>query len=186
MQQGRPARPPATSMPQSSAVLPGDSSGQTDPPHAIRTWLAGAHDLPAQARTEWAAHRVALLSLGRRFAAVRIPGVIIHAAVGTDDRQAVADTVGAQVRGPVIHDVCAVGPTYWALVPWHPGSHWSGTTEISYLGPVTYLGVPDLGCTEPPGPYWVTPPRHCRDLCHPETVLDLIVRGGHRLRHEPP
>ncbi|MFF3505563.1 hypothetical protein [Streptomyces sp. NPDC003247] len=129
---------------------------------------------------------MALLPLGRRFAAVRIPGTVIHAAVGTDDRQTVADTVGVQVRGPVIHDVRAVGPTYWALVPWHPGRHWNATAETPYLGPGTYLGVPDLGCTEPPGPYWVTRPRHRRDLCPPEAVLDLITRGRDRLQYEPP
>ncbi|MEU7414911.1 hypothetical protein AB0B40_37445 [Streptomyces sp. NPDC042638] len=186
MQQGPAAQPPATSPLLSLSVHPASGSGRPDPPDTIRAWLASAHDVPTQARAEWTTQKLALLPLGRHFAAVRIPGAIVHAAVGTDDGQAITHALETALPGPVIHDVRAVGPTYWALVPWRPGSRWRGPAETRYLGPGTYLGIPDIGCTEPPGSYWVTQPRYRRDLCHPEAVLSLIALGSHRLRSDPP
>lgn len=162
--------------------LPIRSDWRPEPAETIRSWLAGAHDAPNQARTEWTEHRLAILPCGRRFGAVRIPGAIVHAAVGSDDREALADALRAELRGPVIHDVRTVGPTYWALLPWRPHLHWDGAADTPYLGPGTYLGVPDVDHTEPPGSYWTTPPRHQHDFCDPGLVFDFIVRGRHQLR----
>ncbi|MFH9431173.1 hypothetical protein ACH4JZ_23160 [Streptomyces sp. NPDC017615] len=161
MHYGRAAQPP---------VLP----SRTDPPDAIRDWLAGAHASPEQARREWARCGIALLPLGPRFGAVRIPGDLVHAAVGSEDGRDVANALD----GPVIHDVRTLGPTYWALVPHHDRP---GDPETPFLGVGTYLGVPDLTVTAPPGSFWVRPPCHRHHLCGPEDVLALITDGRREL-----
>lgn len=61
---------------------------------AVRDWLAKAHPVPRQAMAEWANHGVALLPLGARFDAVRVPASRIHAAVGSDEPSVVAGTLG--------------------------------------------------------------------------------------------
>ncbi|MEV6809831.1 hypothetical protein [Streptomyces sp. NPDC051132] len=144
----------------------------------IRAWLAGAHSTTGQVRLEWAMHRLAMLPLRPELGAVRIPGDTVHAAVGTDDREKVAATVRDQLHGPVIFDVrTLLGPTYWALVRHRTGTPWPGAADTPLLGPGTYLGVPDLGITAPPGAYWVVQP-HGRDhLCELPAVADLIRRG---------
>ncbi|EST24408.1 hypothetical protein [Streptomyces roseochromogenus] len=106
----------------------------------------------------------------------------MHAAVGSDDPQAVADAVAHHLRGPVIYDVLVAGPTYWALVPYWPAITWTGTAETPLLGPGSFLGVPDVEVTEPPGSYWVRPPRNRHDLCQREAVFDFILRGRRQLR----
>ncbi|MFH9673409.1 hypothetical protein ACH4L5_14240 [Streptomyces sp. NPDC017405] len=71
--------------------------------------------------------RLAVLPLRPELGAVRIPGGIVHAAVGTDDREKVAATVRDQLNGPVIQDVrTALGPTYWALVSYRADARWDG------------------------------------------------------------
>ncbi|AYN43819.1 hypothetical protein D9753_22415 [Streptomyces dangxiongensis] len=149
------------------------------PAEAIRAWLAGAHPT-AQVRLEWTTQRLALVPLRDELGAVRIPGDILHAAVGTDDPRTVAATVRDQLHGPVIHDVrTALGPTYWALVPYRGHAHWGGAADTPLLGPGTYLGVPDIGVTEPPGAYWVVQPYGRGNLCELPAVAAFIQRGRH-------
>ncbi|MFG3097138.1 hypothetical protein [Streptomyces sp. NPDC048202] len=81
--------------------------------------------------------------------------------------------------GPVIHDVRTLGPTYWALVPHQ--DDWPGDPEAPLLSHGTYLGVPDLTVTGPPGSFWVAPPRHRDHLCRTEDVLALIACGRREL-----
>ncbi|MEV6806234.1 hypothetical protein [Streptomyces sp. NPDC051132] len=64
-----------------------------DPPEVIRAWLAGAHGSTGQVRLEWSMQRLAVLPLRPELGAVRIPGGIVRAAIGTDDREKVAATV---------------------------------------------------------------------------------------------
>ncbi|MET8692784.1 hypothetical protein ABZV65_09580 [Streptomyces bauhiniae] len=162
MKYGRAARSP---------VLP----SRTDPPDAIRDWLAGAHPSPGRVRREWARCGLALLPLGSRFDAVRVPGDLVHAAVG---KLAVSDALD----GPVIHDVRTLGPTYCALVPQQ--GDWPGDPETPLLSHGTHLGVPDLTVTGPPGSFWVTTPRRRHHLCRAEDVLALIACGRRELRQE--
>jgi len=84
--------------------------------------------------------------------------------------------------GPVIHDHLTTGPTYYALVPYAPGIPWLGANDTPLLGHGTYLGVPALERTAPPGTFWITPPRHRGDLCPHHTVFDLINTGRRALR----
>ncbi|MGW4445238.1 hypothetical protein [Streptomyces sp. NPDC004682] len=115
------------------------------------------------------------MPLGPRFDAVRIPGDLLHAAVGRGD-------IGDALNGPVIHDVRTLGPTYWALVP-HL-DEWPGDPETSLLSHGTYLGVPDLTVTGRPGSFWVSPPRRRHHLCRAEDVLALVAHGRRELGQE--
>ncbi|MFF9582511.1 hypothetical protein [Streptomyces achromogenes] len=102
----------------------------------------------------------------------------MHEAVGSDDHQAVATAARTELRGPLIRDVLATGPTYWALTEYHTGVTWVDVARTPLLGWGTYLGVPDITVTEPPGPYWVEPPRWRGDLCYRPTLFDFIMRGA--------
>ncbi|WP_239072119.1 hypothetical protein [Streptomyces bauhiniae] len=148
---------------------------RSDPPDAVRDWLAGAHAYPGQVRREWARCGLALLPLGFRFDAVRIPGDLVHAAVGSL-------AAGDALDGPVIHDVRTLGATYWALVPHQ--DDWTGDPDTPLLSHGTYLGVPDLTVTGPPGSFWVTTPRRRHHLCRAEEVLALIACGRRELEQE--
>ncbi|WP_406436575.1 hypothetical protein OHB14_62005 [Streptomyces sp. NBC_01613] len=173
---------PDTHHPLAQPGLPQCSDRHPDPPEVIRHWLATAHPIPSRAYAEWTEQGVALLPLGRRFNAIRIPGDLVHAATGSDQPERVAETVRDALDGPVIHDHLTTGPTYYALVPYSRGIPWLGANDTPLLGPDTYLGIPALEHTTPPGTFWVTPPRHRGDLCAHGSVFDLILTGRRHLR----
>lgn len=150
----------------------------------ITDWLARAHPMPEHARAEWAVEGVALLPLGRQFAAVRIPGPLVHAALGSADEDVVAELLSLRLRGPVIHDHRSTGPTYYALIQWHAGLIWDRGETAPCLRGDTYLGVPHIDRREPPGTYWVAPPRYAGDLCRPQAVRDLIDAGRQQFGQE--
>jgi hypothetical protein len=147
----------------------------------IAEWLARAHPLPEQARAEWSSQGVALLPLGRHFAAVRVDGSLMRAALGSDSPGVVTEALASTLRGPVIHDHRTAGPTYYALIQWHAGLVWDYGDIAPCLQGETYLGVPRIDRREPPGTYWVVPPRHEGDLCAPQAVRELIDAGRQEL-----
>jgi hypothetical protein len=148
---------------------------------AITAWLARAHPVPEQARSEWTNQRVALLPLGRQFAAVRMVGPLVYAALDSDVPDIVAEALSERLSGPVIHDHRTAGPTYYALIQWHAGLVWDYGESAPCLQSESYLGVPRLDLREPPGTYWVVPPRYDGDLCRPQAVRDLIDAGRRQL-----
>lgn len=115
-----------------------------------------------------------------------LPGALIHAAADSDTPDLVADTVREALDGPVIHDHLTTGPTYYALVAHGRGLRWLGANDTPLLTTGTYLGVPALDRTTPPGTHWVTPPRHRNDLCPHGRVFDLILAGRRALRATAP
>lgn len=147
----------------------------------ITGWLARAHTAPAQARTEWSHHGVALLPLGGLFASVRLPGHLVHAAVGSEDPGHLATVLSKWLHGPVIHDHRTAGPTYYALIQWHAGLVWDCGDIAPCLQDGTYLGVPRFDRRQPPGTYWVVAPRYEGDLCRPQAVRELVAAGRWRL-----
>ncbi|MFD8805547.1 hypothetical protein [Streptomyces sp. NPDC059597] len=150
---------------------------EPDPLDVVTTWLAGAHPKPKSVLRYWEEGCDQLLPLGARFAAVRIPGRIMHTAVRSSDTAAVAAVARDTLRGPVIAGTYARERTYWALVPWRAHVYWPDyLTDTPYLGPGSYLNVPPPTCTVPPI-YWVTRPRYRYDLCTREQVFNLIIRG---------
>lgn len=151
----------------------------TDVDRLISEWLARAHPVPERALAEWSNQGVALLPLGQRFAAVRLSGALVHAALNSDEPRVVTEALSERLRGPVIHDNRTAGPTYYALIQWHAGLVWSYNRSAPCLRDDTYLGVPRIDRREPPGTYWVVPPRYEGNLCRPQAVRDL-VDAGHR------
>lgn len=136
----------------------------------IRTWLAHTHSVPEQAHDEWAERGVALLPLGRRFDAVRVPAERMHAAAGSTEPDVVADTLAAWLEGPVIRDTRHGNGAYYVLVP--PGTQWDGAEE--HLGADTYLGVPRIGDPTMLAA-WVIPPRHPGHVCDPAHLAALLA-----------
>jgi hypothetical protein len=162
--------------------LPLRSDRPPDPPDVIAHWLATTHAIPRRAYAEWTDQGVALLPLGRRFSAIRIPGDLLHAATGSSEPEQVARAVRGMLDGPVIHDPLTTGAAYYALVPYGRSTPWLGANDTPLLGPDVYLGVPVLDHTTPPGTHWVTPPRYRNDLCAHDSVCQLILTGRRQLR----
>ncbi|MFD4631217.1 hypothetical protein ACFVYR_18455 [Streptomyces sp. NPDC058284] len=140
-------------------------------------WLARALGEPAQARREWAETGVAMLPCGRRFDAVRLPERLVHAAVRSTDPQEVAARLAQSLNGPVIYDGRTMGGTYYALTRPRRKGAWRHQDVAPWLGTDTYLGVPKLTRTEPPGTHWVVAPRYEGDLCEPLAVEALSRIG---------
>ena len=181
---------PATDVVISAApgLLPASAVGaDRDRERAIRGWLASAHAETDQAHADWANQGVSLLPLGRPFSAVRIPGSLIHLVSGGTDHKPVAALLAKELRGPVIHDRHEIGVSYYALVP-AERLKWPYPDEAPYLTSDTtdsWLGVPDLSRTRPPGSHWTVPPRFVGDLCRMERLAGFILRGLPVLRaHE--
>ncbi|WP_240678199.1 hypothetical protein [Streptomyces griseoviridis] len=145
----------------------------------ISDWLARAHPVPRQAHLEWSEQGVALLPLGRLFAAIRLPGELVYAAVGSADTDRVAAALRTRLKGPVIHDRRVAGVTYYSLINWGAGviACMERAEDAPCLGEGTYLGVPRIDRQEPPGTYWVVPPRYDGDLCRPKDVRSLVAAG---------
>ncbi len=129
-------------------------------------------------------HGVALLPLGERFAAVRMASDVIHAAVGTDHLDDVAVILGELLGGSIIYDRRVAGGTYYALIQGHAGLVWAYEDVATCLAHGTYLGVPRLDRQQPPGTYWVIPPRYEGDLCAPRSIIALVEAGQSRLAEQ--
>ncbi|KUF13344.1 hypothetical protein [Streptomyces silvensis] len=147
------------------------SGGEQAPLHAaIRCWLARAHPSPRQAESEWANGGVAMLPLGKLFDAVRVPGQLIHAAVGSDDPHTVDEALSNWLRGPVIRDTRIGSGSYYVLVP--PDSQWEGPAPRLREG--TYLTVPRIGRQMSPVTSWAVPPPRRGQLCDPAHLAALL------------
>ncbi|MEU2559519.1 hypothetical protein ABZ626_09320 [Streptomyces longispororuber] len=142
-------------------------------------WLAGADPQPRKVWAQWEQHGVALIPLGRRFDAVRVPAERMHAAAGSEQPRTVADVLGDWLAGPVLRDLrSGLGP-YYVLVG--PGAEWDGPEER--LSTDTYLGVPRPGhptmltrwVVEPRTPGGLCDARHLRALLRTADPLRAVV-----------
>ncbi|MFG2496805.1 hypothetical protein ACGFSB_01085 [Streptomyces sp. NPDC048441] len=127
---------------------------------------------------------MALLPLGSRFVAARLPEALAYAAVLAAEPEEVAERLEQRLQGPVIFDGRTMGGTYYALMEPRDRPAWKHQDVAPLLGRGTYLGLPKLTRREPPGMYWVVPPRFTGDLCTPEHVAALIAHGRERLARE--
>lgn len=157
---------------------------RSDTNSAIATWLACTLKAPDAAHQEWTDNHVAMLPLGVRFDAVRIPAQLIHAAAGTSEPNVLggflAEVLGA---GPVIHDPQA---WFYALVPPRTTATWRSPLARC-LGRGSWLGVPRVSDDEAgAGPYWAVPLMAAGELCTPHEVAELLVVGRDRSTPNPP
>lgn len=172
-----------TSMaPRGGTPLRGRDDQQVD--GAIAEWLALAQQAPGQAWSEWSDGGVALLPLGRRFVAARLPEALVYAAVKAAGSEEVAERLEQRLQGPVIFDDRTMGGTFYTLMEPRDRSEWKHQEVAPLLGRGTYLGVPKLARRKPPGTHWVVPPRFIGDLCRPEYVAVLVAHGLKQLARE--
>ncbi|MFD9905649.1 hypothetical protein [Streptomyces sp. NPDC059063] len=137
---------------------------------AAAQWLAEADPHPRNVWADWERHGVALLPLGRRFDAIRVPADRVHDVVGGDESQTVAKVLRAWLDGPVIRDFrSSMGP-YYVLIA--PGADWDGPAERLTTG--TYLGVPRPGHSTMLS-RWVVLPPHPGALCDTRCVRTLLA-----------
>ncbi|WP_051852538.1 hypothetical protein [Streptomyces aureocirculatus] len=140
--------------------------------HLITEWLAQTDPNPRAVYRAWDKDGVALLPLGRRFDAIRVPCERVYA-VGSGDPQIVATALLSWLDGPVIRDLrSSMGP-YYVLIP--PDSPWDGTEEC--LGNDTYLGVPRPGVLSLHA-HWVVPPLCPGQLCDPAHLAALLATAA--------
>ncbi|MEV7871527.1 hypothetical protein AB0P17_36755 [Streptomyces sp. NPDC088124] len=151
---------------------------------AITTWLLKAAADPKIAEKDWEENRPAMLPLGERFDAVKMPPNLVYAATASTVPAQVCDILATLVDGPV---VCHPSVWYYALVPAGTTETWRSPDAL-ILGRGAWLGVPRLTSTrpDPPLPYWAVPPEKARKLCTPEVVADLLQAGAARLTPAPP
>ncbi|MEV0259628.1 hypothetical protein AB0H82_35950 [Streptomyces sp. NPDC050732] len=167
----RMSRPPST---ESTAPAPARAPA---PAATLSAWFAHSQLGPEQACREWAESGVALLPLGGRFDAVRLPEALVQAAVGVTAPQVVAARLAWLIKGPVVYDGRTLGGSYYTLMKPCRDRVWKHQDCAPRLSRGTYLGVPRLDRTEPPGPYWIMRPRFQGDLCEPAAVAALIGLG---------
>ncbi|MFJ2739057.1 hypothetical protein ACIO3O_05270 [Streptomyces sp. NPDC087440] len=149
------------------------TTGQTPLRRApVTAWLARTHADPHVVEEEWRALGRALLPLGIRFDAVRIPTTIIHTALGTDSRAEVGPFLSQLLDGgPVVQD----SDTMYALVSPGQAGKWAAPTG-SYRGR-GWLTVPCPDQLAGPGLHWLTEMSRPGRLCDLSEVQRLVVRG---------
>ncbi|MFD3516184.1 hypothetical protein [Streptomyces sp. NPDC058657] len=140
-------------------------------------WLAHAHSVPPQAWAEWADKRVAMLPLGHRFDAVRIPADVLYAAILNVRPAAVSKLLEQLLGGPVIQDA---ERWFYPLVPVGRADR-RQSPAAEYLGQGAWLGVPRIDQLAPPRSYWVVPVREPGRLCNLARVAELVAVGAARL-----
>ncbi|MER8057485.1 MULTISPECIES: hypothetical protein [unclassified Streptomyces] len=155
-------------------------------------WLLSALPEPdrERARVQWRTAGVTLLPCGTLFAAVRLPGALVHAvAMSTKpaDVEAVLDE--ALQGGPVICDrrrECS----YYALVPAGVPGAWREAVDdwlrdgVAVFGRDAYVGVPEPDATEAHegvSAYWAVPVDSPGTLCAPLRIARFIAAGTHLL-----
>ncbi|MFI1017907.1 hypothetical protein [Streptomyces sp. NPDC020965] len=145
---------------------------------AIGRWLAESLAAPHEAWQDWQVDRFTMLPTGRRFDAVRMPGELVHAAIGDSGHVVVAGVLSAALSGPVVRDP----RWYYALVPPRTTETWTcGLTRC--LGRGAWLVVPRTDQTHHTGLHWCVPMTHPGRLCDPTTVAALISLGHQRIQN---
>ncbi|MFG2989980.1 hypothetical protein ACGFZK_11935 [Streptomyces sp. NPDC048257] len=145
-------------------------------------WYARCLGEPGAAHAAWQEHGVAVLPLGVRFEAVRIPDGLAHAAVQSIEDRVVDLALTLALEGPVIHD--ARGRNHYALVEPGTAERWRSRSAVECLGHGTYLGVPDMGRDRSGSDrslYWAAAPGPGAYFCRVAAVRLLVRVGAARL-----
>jgi hypothetical protein len=164
----------------------------TDEPFFSGEWLLRAADDEAAAQKAWVDTGVALLNCGKLFAAVRMEGAVVWAAVGTEDLTEVDRYLAEVLFG------CPVFMTfnphrYYALVPANAAEQYEWVPkrqqlkqrlDTKLLSTGSYITVPMPERSTVPDrsiSYWSVPPRRAGELCSPHAVLQLLALGRYRI-----
>jgi hypothetical protein len=160
---------------------------------AIEHWLLAGSQNRDRTRMEWQEHGVAMLPLGARFSAIRLPGRLVYALAGTDARADADAFLEQALDGPVICD--QHHPRYYALVSasvpvtWRQAAGEWRTVDVDCLGRGTILGVPRVDAvgsnSGPYASYWSVPMPSAGILCAPLQVARLIAAAQVMLHEEP-
>ncbi|MFF0747418.1 hypothetical protein ACFYVL_44265 [Streptomyces sp. NPDC004111] len=143
-------------------------------------WLAHAHPSPRTAYAEWEQRPLAMLPLGNRFDAVRIPARTVVAGTGTAQEQEIAGFLAQTLAGPVIADP---GLCYYALLPAGSADTWP-FRYAACLGHTHWLAVPRIDRDTGPGPYWAVPMERAGTLCQPKPVGEFVSMAGRALQRK--
>ncbi|MEV7501812.1 hypothetical protein [Streptomyces sp. NPDC093018] len=143
-----------------------------------------------RARVEWRTAGVTLLPCGALFAAVRLPGALVHAVAMSTKRADVEAVLDEALQGgPVICDrrrECY----YYALVPagvpraWREAARDWHRDGVVVFGRQAYVGVPETDATEAhegADAYWAVPVGSPGTLCAPLRIARFIAAGTHLL-----
>ncbi|MYZ36663.1 MULTISPECIES: hypothetical protein [unclassified Streptomyces] len=142
-------------------------------------WLASSSRLPGKAHDHWYRQgRPALLPTGVIFDAVRMPAVLVHAAVGSAEPDSVAGELSKILKGPVIAET----GWYYALVPPRTTETWRSPLAV-VRGRGAWLTVPRVDHTKPrhSGCHWSVPVEQVGKLCDPAGAAELLQVGRERL-----
>lgn len=144
------------------------------------SWLARAHPTPRAAYAEWDQRPLAMLPLGVRFDAVRIPARTMTAGVGSGEEEEIAGFLAETIAGPVIADP---GIWFYALVPAGTSASWISRYSTC-LGHTHWLGVPRIDRDTPPGPHWAVPMERAGTLCKTKPVEEFVAMAGRTLHRQ--
>lgn len=161
----------------SRSLIAEDAPSAPFPVPALSAWFAHSQPAPDRAFREWEETGVALLPLGSCFDAVRLPEALVRAATGVTAPQDITTRLSWLIEGPVIYDGRTLGGSYYALTKSCRTRIWKHQDTTPRLSHGTYLGVPRLDRTEPPGTYWIVLPRFVGDLCEPAAVAAVVNLG---------
>lgn len=148
---------------------------------AIARWLAKAHRDPRIAAAEWRDQGLAMLPLGVRYSAVRIPDDAVATVSGYRERAQWDAYLCDAIGGPLFCD--PRGHRYYALVSCRTAGAWQHLSErwrtigVELLGEGWTVGVPSpFGTPDPEGrrSYWAAPAPSAGLFCPPLAVLQLI------------
>lgn len=153
---------------------------------AVEHWLLASLDGPKRdrARMEWQEYQVAMMPLGVRFCAVRVPERLVYRAVRTDDARMAAEYLAAALDdSPVIHD--PRHRRYYFLAPASMPERWRNAASpwalsgVEFLGREAMMGIPRADClTLNPqawATYWAVPMPSAGLLCDPATIAKFIA-----------
>ncbi|WP_433856635.1 hypothetical protein [Streptomyces kronopolitis] len=150
---------------------------RADMDQAAAEWLAAAASSAAQVVGEWKAQGVAWLRTGTLFSTVTLNAELVHAAVGSDEPECVADCLEHVLEGTPVFFTPGGVDTYTALLTPHAVRAWRVPDTVAagqgHQVPVPFpAGEPDSDAAR-----WVVPMAGPGLLGSPALLAALVALG---------